>query len=356
MLGFVLILTQPGQGQTPEPLSFFKNYFITGGYEVGGVGLAGQGVNGVAQGEILIEGVPNGVEILAAFLYAQVVSDEGPEAGGIGVTFHGVPLSTAEGTIGVVGDPIGATPCWSSGGGTGQSGGNKKTYSYRYDVLRFLPVVDGRHRANGLHPVGLPDLGTKKSTPRALGASLVVVYRDPDLPLSALVIYDGSWVMDNSTHGMTQTIEGFYDPADVGGKMTFIVGNGQPNKSEILQVGQNVFGSPFAGNQGDDWDNVTVVTDSIVGQDSLVTSVQEGSGSSDCLTGSAIIYQTEVNDTDEDGLPGRRQTRCRCQIRTASPYRISTPWGRGTTRRISSLKSATCSLTATPQRRHWTAW
>ncbi len=231
-----------------------------------------------------------------------MVSDAGPEAGGIGVTFHGVPLSTADGTIGLVGDPVGATPCWSSGGGTGQSGGNKRTYSYRYDVLRFLPVVNGRHRANGLHPVGLPDLGTKKSTPRALGASLVVVYRDPDLPLSALVIYDGSWVMDNSTHGMTQTIEGFYDPADVSGKMTFIVGNGQPNKSEILQVGQNVFDSPFTGNAGNAWDNVTDVTDSIVGQDSLVTSVQEGSGSSDCLTGSAIIYQTAVNDTDEDGL------------------------------------------------------
>ena len=46
---------------------------------------------------------------------------------------------------------------------------------------------------------------------------------------------------------------------------------------------------------------MTVATDAIESQDSLVASVVP-SGSSDCLTGSAIIYQTTVNDTDEDGL------------------------------------------------------
>ena len=159
------------------------------------------------------------------------------------MTFHGVPLSIDDGvesgSIGVIGDPLGATPCWSSGGGTGQSGGNKRTYSYRYDVLRFLPVGDdGRHQVNGLHPVELPDQGKKKSTPIALGASLVVIYKDPNLPLSAFVIYDGSWVMDNSTRGMTQTIEGFYDPANVGGQMTFLVGSGQANKSRSCRWGR----------------------------------------------------------------------------------------------------------------------
>ena len=293
-----LLLTLTGQGQAPEPLSFFKNYFITGDYVVGGVGLAAQGVDGIAQGDIEIQGVPPGAEVMAAFLYAQVVSDLGAEAGGIGVSFHGVPLSVDDGidsgSIGVIGDPIGATPCWSSGGGTGQSGGKKRTYSYRYDVLRFLPVGDdGRHQVNGLHPIELPDLGKKKSTPIALGASLVVIYKDPNLPLSAFVIYDGSWVMDNSTGGMTQTIEGFYDPANVGGKMTFLVGSGQANKSEVLQVGQSSFGSPFTGSLGGSWDNVTVATDAIESQDSLVASVVP-SGSSDCLTGSAIIYQTTV--------------------------------------------------------------
>jgi len=45
-------------------LAFFKNYFITGDYVVGGVGLAGSG-----RGDILIEGVPAGTDIAAAFLY-----------------------------------------------------------------------------------------------------------------------------------------------------------------------------------------------------------------------------------------------------------------------------------------------
>ena len=47
-LGFVLLSAQPGQSQ--DALNFFKNYFITGDYEVAGVGLAGLGVDGIAQG------------------------------------------------------------------------------------------------------------------------------------------------------------------------------------------------------------------------------------------------------------------------------------------------------------------
>ncbi len=55
------LLTQAGsstRAQTPDALRFFKNYFITGDYVVGGVGLRGQGVNGIATGSIAIQGVP----------------------------------------------------------------------------------------------------------------------------------------------------------------------------------------------------------------------------------------------------------------------------------------------------------
>ncbi len=301
-LGFVLLSARPGQARD-DALSFFKNYFITGGYQVAGIGLSGQGVNGIAQGMITINGVPEGAELVAAFLYAQVVSADGPEAGAAGVTFHGVPLSTPEGSFGVIGDPAGATPCWSSGGGTGQAGGTKRTYSYRYDVLRFLPVVNGRQQANGDHPVGLPDLGNSNATPIALGASLVLIYRDPDMPLSAFVIYDGSWAMDNATQGMTQTIEGFYDPAPVAGEITHIVGSGQANKSENLRVNGTTVINPFQGFEGEAWDNVTVVTPNLNGADTLETSVDNvGFNSFDCLTWSAVIYRTEVNDSDLDGL------------------------------------------------------
>ena len=322
-LGLAVLLSPAGLlGQAEaQSLNFFKNYFITGGYEVGGVGLLGQGLNGVAAGDIVIaeddpatpdviEGVPAGAEIVAAFLYAQVVSAEGGDAAGAGVTFHGVPLSTPAGSFAVIGDPLGATPCWSGGGGTGQSGGSKRTYSLRYDVLRMLPLVDGRPHAGGPHPVTLPDVGNG-STPIALGASLVVIYRDPALPLNAIVIYDGSWAMDNSTHGMTQAIEGFYDPAPgVTGSLTHIVGSAQANKSENLKVngfpvgpgnGVNLFtGLTASAEQA--WDNVTVATPNPGALDVLTTSVDSvGIPNHDCLTWSAIIYRTEVNDPDEDG-------------------------------------------------------
>ena len=311
-LGLVLFFARPVQAQD-DSLSFFKNYFITGGYEVGGVGLVGQGVDGVAQGAIAISGVPDGAEIVAAFLYAQVVSADGADAGGAGVTFHGVPLSTSEGTFGAVADPLGATPCWSSGGGTGQSGGSKRTYSYRYDVLRLLPVVSGRHDVNRDHPVALPDNGNNK-TPIALGASLVVIYRDPDMPLSAFVLYDGTWAMDNATEGMTQTIEGFYDagsidpatnlPVPVVGELTHIVGSGQANKKENLRVNGNIVAvNPFRSFEGDAWDNVTIAIPDLLNVGVLTTSVDHaGFNSFDCLTWSAVIFRTEVKDWDEDGL------------------------------------------------------
>ena len=47
------LLTQAGsstRAQTPDALKFFKNFFVTGDYVVGGVGLRGQGLNGIATG------------------------------------------------------------------------------------------------------------------------------------------------------------------------------------------------------------------------------------------------------------------------------------------------------------------
>ena len=73
---FVLLFAPVAEG-TDDPLHFFKNYFITGDYVVGGVGLRGQGVTdsvssgitGVttkyATGIISISGVPANADILA---------------------------------------------------------------------------------------------------------------------------------------------------------------------------------------------------------------------------------------------------------------------------------------------------
>src|SRR3954468_23457995 len=75
------------QGAPPDALSFFKNYFITGDYVVAGVGLRGQGVNGVATGSIQVSGVPAGADIAAAFLYWQVVTkDDSSDSGSLTAT------------------------------------------------------------------------------------------------------------------------------------------------------------------------------------------------------------------------------------------------------------------------------
>ena len=92
------LLTQAGsapRAQTPDALTFFKNFFVTGDYVVGGVGLRGRGVNGIATGSIELSGVPQKADVLAAFLYWQVVAKGTGDAGGVGVTFHGHPLSAA---------------------------------------------------------------------------------------------------------------------------------------------------------------------------------------------------------------------------------------------------------------------
>jgi hypothetical protein len=330
-LGFVLFSARAGQAQE-DSLNFFKNYFITGDYQVGGVGLSGMGVDGIATGTIHfgdahMNRVPAEAEILAAFLYWQVVSTEslGTDSGSAGATFNGYSLSSPEGlSLAKVLDEAGSAPCWSSGGGTGRSDGSKRTYTYRADVLRFLPIGDvkglpnfGKHLVNDADlqahgkaalTVELTDSGSGNGVPNALGASLVVIYRDPDpsAPLAAIVIYDGGYTMDNSTQVMLQTIEGFYEPADlpsVLGKMTHIVGSGQANKSERLLINGREYFNPFQGSQGPDWDNFTINNLDTPSGSSLTTSVDtEGVNSFDCLNWGAIVYRTEVQDSDGDGL------------------------------------------------------
>src|SRR5580765_849973 len=73
VLGAVFLAAQPGHAQ--EPLTLFKNYFITGDYVVRGTSLWRKGVNGRAVVDIAklsgADGVTPTADILAAFLYIQ---------------------------------------------------------------------------------------------------------------------------------------------------------------------------------------------------------------------------------------------------------------------------------------------
>ena len=296
--------------QPADGLKFFKNYFLTGDYVVAGVGLNGRGVNGVATGTIEVgDAVPADADVVAAYLYWQVVGKEsaGADAGSVGATFNGHPLVSSTGpyakSLG-----SGTPPCWSSGGGTGASNGANKTYSFRVDALRFFDIDEqtGKLKVNGPHVVQVPDGGQTS----ALGATLVLVYRRSGDPLRAFVIYDGAYTMDQSTEGMWQTIRGFYD-AGRQAKITHIVGSGQANKSEKLYFnGALIATNPFSSSAGAHWDNPTFTVDPFAGQpagtqvvDTVTTSVDHaGFGSFDCLTWSAVVFRTDVNDRDADGL------------------------------------------------------
>src|SRR6266853_6322584 len=136
-----------------EPLNFFKNYFVTGDYAVGGVGLRGLGSNGFATGTIHMADpskpdnrlVPKDAGIVAAYLYWETLTPSLTPTGspfpapgcpptdpahpalaravGCG-TFRGNPIVGKQ--IAPTGtDPLRTQPlaCWSSGGGNGTTNG-----------------------------------------------------------------------------------------------------------------------------------------------------------------------------------------------------------------------------------------
>lgn len=295
------------EAQTASTLRFFTNYFITGDYVVGGVGLRGLGVNGTATASVTLAGVPEGADILAAFLYWQVVATH-PDTGALGARFNGFELRTPDGPIGRVATFQGITPCFNPGGATGPSG-PERTYTYRADVLRFFDLgQDGKPVVNGSHQVQLPDSGPNGlNVPMALGATLVVVYRDATRPLNAIVLYDGGVALNNEQRTLTQTLEGFYqpaiDPARRQATISYIVGSGQADKNETLLLPDGGFvASPFSAAAGALWDTWTYPVGIGSGPSVATTIDLNGVQQRDCLTVAAMVFKTGVQDTDGDGL------------------------------------------------------
>ena len=212
-----------------------------------------------------------------------------------------------------------ATPtCWSVAWP-----GSRRLVTHRADVLRFLPTdTNGNIIVNGSHTIQIPDSGlhfddddqnsiehSSWSGPRAIGASLVVVYRDPSKPLKAIVFYDGGFTK-GPFDTMTQNIAGFYEASTVNpsAKMTHLVGDGSPFFGEKLSLdGQPVAVNPFASTAGPKWDNPTFnVTGKLAGDAASTTvSVSPYSRFPDCLSWSGIVFSTTVQDTDGDGLLDR---------------------------------------------------
>ena len=311
-----------------EPLSFFKNYFVSGDYVVRGVSLWRAGDDGVAVGKIPPlggrGGVPAKADLVAAFLYVQTA--ESVEGSGIDhATFNGIDLgpytldSKAPGS-GTFAKPLVAwekapAPCWNP-----TSGAGRKLVTYRADVLRFLTVdaATGKHDRTAAHRITVPDAGrsladiseggkeTKwSSAPRAIGASLVAVYRDPERPFSGIVIYDGAYTK-GALDRMSQKIDGFYQSssASPSATVTYVVGDGHQSNSERIYLDDKLIATnPFGGADGPKWDNPTFVNVPLKGDVASTTlTVDRWGASPDCASVSAIVFRTTVQDTDGDGL------------------------------------------------------
>jgi hypothetical protein len=302
----VFAFALPVIAQTPDSLTFFRNFFVTGDYVAAGVGLRGQGdVTGYATNAITISGVPANAVVVAAYLYWETMESTSTPSSG-NAFFQGYPI---------IGKPIGGktTPCWSSGGGTGSSSGSKSLRVYRADVKPYM-VVNGNYTANGTFQVRARDSGSAGNggTPLTEGASLVVVYQTAHATqMRSVVIYDGAYTMNNGTPSMNVDIKGFYQalgtPGNLDGKLTHIVGDGQANFGETLTFNNGGFmaDNPFVGSDGFSWDTKTFAVNVPDDVDHVTTQVGSQSNNADCLSWGAVVFSTPVKDQDQDGLLDR---------------------------------------------------
>jgi hypothetical protein len=312
---FLIGFTHTGLAQSPPPpLNFYKNYFVTGDYVVGGVGLRGLGDStGFATGTIKIPdtqnyanagAVPAGADIVAAFLYWQTVEKAQSAFAGQNGFFNGHAIT------GILRGNPNAPTSWSAGGCSGSSSGTTTLRTYRADVRPFLGIVNGIIPGNGSYQVKLADSGSNGGgAPLTLGATLVIIYRvvSPAAPLNAITLYDGAFAPSNSSQIMDQGIQGFYQAASSPvAKMTHIVGNGQSNKPESLAFNGTVLSaSAFPGLLHTSWDNPTFDVSALVPPgdlnpvDTMVTPARTNSG---CVSWAAVIFGTTVQQSDNDGL------------------------------------------------------
>src|SRR5262245_59750595 len=324
------LIHQPsGHAQSGDALPFSKGFLVSGNYLVGAVDLNPKNaVNGFVSGTISMSGVPADGEIVAAFLYWEMITTDIAQVDG--AQFRGSPLTVVKASTATLNPSI--APCWSSGGGSAA------TYTmtmFRADVLHLLPFqLDANGQPNGrrlvndadltsnglpLTTVTLPNGNAGNQVPSAAGATLFVVYRSASQPLTKIVLYDGISVQAPGAT-MHQTIRGFYQSASSkSAKMTQIVGSSSPNSTEqVLFNGSVIAANPFIGSNSPQsnraWSSPTWdVTSLMPGKDlntgfgeEVSTAVTHGKTSPyDCLTWAAVIFSTRVQDTDADGIPDK---------------------------------------------------
>jgi len=309
-----------------DALTFFNNWFVTGDYAVGGVGLRGTGKNGMATGKIVMPALPPQSDPIAAFLFWST-SEPTTNPAAKGGSFNGHHIQGD-----VLGNPNSPNPSCGSNGAFGPAGTAAQVY--RADVLRYLPVNSNNIRqfTPGGETVTLPDSGGggNGNLLYTNGASLVVIYRIvvPGFPLAtplrAVVIYNGAFTMNKNSAPMTLNVAGFYQAsANAAARVTGVAANGQAGFVSPFSVnGKTLDTDPFDGALGQRWDNPSYNFSLSANASSFPTMTT--ASNSACLTWAAVVASTNVQDTDHDGLLDSWETSGLYRDTTASPAAFGT--------------------------------
>ena len=338
----VLLAQASGSAATADSkLTFSIGYLVTGNYTVGSVDLHEDtnpvGPDGLSTGTISISGVPDDADIIAAYLYWETITlTSTPGQAVAKFRGHDIPtdavLELKRSSANLVDN---TATCWSSGTPL-------TMHQFRADVLRFLPIrLDRDNKPTGKRLVNDTDLTTQNEAlhsvslptrngnqiPESAGASLVIVYRNPDPtePLRKIVIYDGIHVQESLQEATRLTLRGFYKSASSAtgpksAKLTHLIASGQPNNNErvFFNDGTNTQKSPAnpitIGSASERiWSALTYdVTNQMnpgnnsaggYGETATTTVDHSGGGGYDCLSWGAVIFSTAVEDIDQDGLP-----------------------------------------------------
>src|SRR5690349_19057417 len=170
VLGIMLLagFMQSAVAQNPD-FKIFKNYFVTGDYVVAGWNEGAPDFSGYAPGKIsipdtkqpVLQSVPKGADIVAAYLYWATVEGNQSIQQGQKAFFNGYAITGS-----VLGNPN-APVSWSSGGCSGSANGSKTMRFYRADVRPYLPLDSAANSstfgalvAAGDIPVRLADSGS----------------------------------------------------------------------------------------------------------------------------------------------------------------------------------------------------
>ena len=316
---------QSATGSNVNPLPYSKGFLVTGDYVAAGIDLTSQAnpadATGFATGAISISGVPADADIVGAYLYWEeiftLVPGVNPAAG---VKFRGSLISPT--TIKVSSFQLSSNPatCWGAAGSPGAY-----VAEYRSDVLYLLPkrfdannLWTGKYLVNGQHTVTLPEKAGNNATQSA-GATLVIVYRDPSLPLKKVLLFDGAYSQPEGA-AMLESLRGFYKSGAASASLTYAVGTGGNNQTEAVLFNNTVVSTtdpfPQTSPSSDRSWATTTYGSNVLGPlmsldknngdgygETATTGITASAKPQACRTVAAIVFSTTVADVDHDGIP-----------------------------------------------------